>query len=61
MGFFIGIVACQRGLATKGGAEGVGLAVTQTVVVSFFGIWAFNSVYNIGFLTLFPNLLVLKG
>ncbi|MCW3039090.1 MAG: transporter substrate-binding protein [Solirubrobacterales bacterium] len=61
MGFFIGIVACERGLATKGGAEGVGLTVTQTVVISFFGIWAFNSVYNIGFLTLFPDLLVLKG
>lgn len=61
MGFFIAMVACQRGLSTKGGAEGVGLAVTQTVVVSFFGIWAFNSVYNIGFLTIFPNLLVLKG
>ncbi|WP_354698889.1 hypothetical protein DSM112329_04587 [Paraconexibacter sp. AEG42_29] len=61
MGFFIGIVACERGLATKGGAEGVGLTVTQTVVVSFFGIWAFNSVFNIGFLTIFPDLLVLKG
>lgn len=61
MGFFIGIVACERGLATKGGAEGVGLTVTQTVVISFFGIWAFNSVYNIGFLTIFPDLLVLKG
>ena len=61
MGFFIAMVACQRGLATKGGAEGVGLTVTQTVVVSFFGIWMFNSVYNIGFLTLFPDLLVLKG
>lgn len=61
MGFFIGIVACERGLATKGGAEGVGLTVTQTVVTSFFGIWAFNSVYNIGFLTIFPDLLVLKG
>jgi len=61
MGFFIAMVACQRGLATKGGAEGVGVTVTQTVVVSFFGIWAFNSVYNIGFLTLFPDLLVLKG
>lgn len=61
MGFFIAMVACQRGLATKGGAEGVGTTVTQTVVVCFFGIWAFNSVYNICFLTLFPDLLVLKG
>jgi len=61
MGFFIAMVACQRGLATKGGAEGVGLTVTQSVVVSFFGIWMFNSVYNIGFLTIFPDLLVLKG
>jgi phospholipid/cholesterol/gamma-HCH transport system permease protein len=61
MGFFIAMVACQRGLATKGGAEGVGITVTQTVVVCFFGIWMFNSVYNIGLLTLFPDLLVLKG
>ncbi len=61
MGFFIAMVACHRGLATKGGAEGVGIAVTQTVVVSFFGIWMFNSVFNIGFLTIFPDLLVLKG
>jgi len=61
MGFLVALIACQRGLATKGGAEGVGNAVTQTVVLSFLGIWLLNSVYNIAFLTLFPDLLVLKG
>jgi phospholipid/cholesterol/gamma-HCH transport system permease protein len=61
MGFLIAMIACQRGLATKGGAEGVGLTVTQTVVLSFFAIWMLNSVYNIALLTLFPDLLVLKG
>lgn len=61
MGFFLALVACQRGLATKGGAEGVGRTVTQTVVVSFFGIWLINSIYNLGYITLFPDLSLLRG
>nr|MBA3348444.1 ABC transporter permease [Actinomycetota bacterium] len=32
-GFFIGVVAAQRGLSARGGAEGVGRAVAETVVI----------------------------
>jgi phospholipid/cholesterol/gamma-HCH transport system permease protein len=61
IGLMLGLVACQKGLATKGGAEGVGRTVNQTVVVSFVGIWAINSLYNIAVLTLFPELSVQRG
>jgi phospholipid/cholesterol/gamma-HCH transport system permease protein len=61
IGFFVGIVACHKGLTSKGGAEGVGRAVNQTVVITFFGIWLFNSLFQLAFLTLFPQSSVLRG
>ncbi len=33
-GFFISIIACNRGLSTEGGTEGVGRATTETVVIT---------------------------
>jgi phospholipid/cholesterol/gamma-HCH transport system permease protein len=61
LGFFVGIVACQKGLSARGGAEGVGRAVNQTVVITFFGIWLINSLFNTGYLTIVPNALGIKG
>jgi phospholipid/cholesterol/gamma-HCH transport system permease protein len=61
LGFFIGVVACQKGLSAKGGAEGVGRVVAETVVVTYFGVWFFNSVFNTAYLTLFPDSLGIKG
>jgi phospholipid/cholesterol/gamma-HCH transport system permease protein len=61
MGVFIGAVACQKGLSCKGGAEGVGRCVNQTVVLSFLGIWLINSVFNTAYLTLFPQVIIAKG
>jgi len=61
IGFFLGIVACQKGFSAKGGAEGVGRAVSQTVVISFFGIWLINSLFNMAYMTMFPEALGLKG
>jgi phospholipid/cholesterol/gamma-HCH transport system permease protein len=61
MGFFVGLIACQRGLSCKLGAEGVGRAVNQTVVTTFFGIWLINSFFNLAFLTLFPDASVFRG
>jgi len=61
LGFFVGIVACQKGLSAKGGGEGVGRAVAQTVLITFFGIWLINSLFNTGYLTVFPNALGIKG
>jgi phospholipid/cholesterol/gamma-HCH transport system permease protein len=61
LGFFVGVVACHKGLTSRGGAEGVGRAVNQTVVIAFFGIWAFNSMFQLAYLTLFPQSSVLRG
>lgn len=61
LGFFVGIVACYKGISSRPGAEGVGRAVSETVMITFFGIWLFNSLYNLAYLTLLPNAAVLKG
>jgi phospholipid/cholesterol/gamma-HCH transport system permease protein len=61
IGFFVGVVSCHKGLSSKGGAEGVGRAVNQTVVIAFFGIWLINSLFNLGYLTMFPETAVLRG
>jgi phospholipid/cholesterol/gamma-HCH transport system permease protein len=61
MGFLVGVVACQRGLSAGGGADGVGRAVNETVVISFVGIWVLNVLFNLAFLTLFPDASVLRG
>jgi phospholipid/cholesterol/gamma-HCH transport system permease protein len=37
-GFVIGLIACQQGLATSGGAEGVGRRTTAAVVTSLFAL-----------------------
>lgn len=38
-GFMIGVIACYKGLATKGGTQGVGHATTHTVVVCSVAIF----------------------
>lgn len=40
----IALVACYKGLNTRGGAEGVGKATTQSVVMSFILIILFNCI-----------------
>ncbi|HEY1974720.1 MAG TPA: ABC transporter permease, partial [Pseudonocardia sp.] len=42
LGVFIGVVCAQKGLSAKGGAEGVGRAVNQAVVLNFAAIWVIN-------------------
>ena len=37
-GFFIGIIACYNGITATGGADGVGRATTNTVVVSSLSV-----------------------
>jgi len=36
--FFIGVIACYNGINTRGGADGVGKATTNTVVVSSIAV-----------------------
>lgn len=42
----IGLVACQRGLATRGGAQGVGRSTTSAVVVVLFGLVVLDAVFT---------------
>ena len=51
-GFFavlIGLVACQRGLQTRGGAQGVGSSTTSAVVVVLFGLVGLDAVFTMVF------------
>ena len=55
-GAIIAIVCCYKGLTAKGGAEGVGRAVNQAVVIAFLGIGAFNYVFTQTLLATHPEL-----
>lgn len=58
VGLFIGIVCAQKGLNSKGGAEGVGKAVNQAVVLCFAAVWVINFIVNAVLLGLFPDILL---
>ena len=45
----IAMIACQQGLATSGGAEGVGRRTTSTVVVSLFTIILIDATFSVFF------------
>lgn len=60
-GAFVGVVSCYKGINASGGTEGVGRAVNQAVVITFFGLWAFNSMWNSVVLAAFPNGQGLRG
>jgi phospholipid/cholesterol/gamma-HCH transport system permease protein len=59
-GAIIAIVCCYKGMSASGGAEGVGRAVNQAVVISFLGIGAFNYVFTQTLLGTHPGILVIK-
>lgn len=45
-GLLGGLIACHRGLATKGGPKGVGEAVNETVVISFMALFLANALIS---------------
>ena len=59
-GAIIAIICCYKGLTAKGGAEGVGRAVNQAVVISFMTIGAINYVFTQTLLATHPELQVLR-
>jgi phospholipid/cholesterol/gamma-HCH transport system permease protein len=59
-GAIIAIVCCYKGMTASGGAEGVGRAVNQAVVVTFLAIGAFNTVFTQTLLATHPSILVIK-
>ena len=48
-GWAIALVACQRGLATRGGAAGVGLSTTSAVVASLFSLVILDALFTVVF------------
>ena len=48
-GASIALIACERGLATTGGAEGVGRATTSAVVTSLFAIVVLDAIFTVVF------------
>jgi phospholipid/cholesterol/gamma-HCH transport system permease protein len=48
-GWSIALVACQRGLATRGGAAGVGVSTTSAVVASLFALVVIDALFTVIF------------
>ena len=59
-GAIIAIVCCYKGMSASGGAEGVGRAVNEAVVISFLGFGAFNYIFTQTLLATHPSILVIK-
>ena len=55
-GAIIAIVCCYKGMTASGGAEGVGRAVNQAVVIAFMGIFAFNYAFTQVLLATHPEI-----
>jgi phospholipid/cholesterol/gamma-HCH transport system permease protein len=55
-GAMIAIVCCYKGLTASGGAEGVGRAVNQAVVIAFLGIGAIDYTFTQTLLATHPAL-----
>ncbi|MBJ7470293.1 MAG: ABC transporter permease [Solirubrobacteraceae bacterium] len=59
-GAIISIVCCYKGMTASGGAEGVGRAVNQAVVIAFIGVFAFNYVFTQTLIATHPELSVVR-
>jgi len=46
-GLLIGLIACFQGLSVTGGAEGVGKATTDSVVIAITNVIGFDTLFNI--------------
>ena len=60
-GAIIAIVCCYKGMTASGGAEGVGRAVNQAVVIAFLGVFAFNYVFTQTLLATHPEITVIRS
>ncbi len=59
-GAIISIICCYKGMTASGGAEGVGRAVNQAVVVSFLAFGTFDYVFTGLLLATHPQILQIK-
>ncbi len=59
-GALISIICSYKGLTASGGAEGVGRAVNQAVVLSFLAFGSFDYIFTQTLLATHPQILVIK-
>jgi phospholipid/cholesterol/gamma-HCH transport system permease protein len=59
-GAIIAIVCCYKGMSASGGAEGVGRAVNEAVVLAFTAIGSFDFIFTQTLLATHPQILVIK-
>src|SRR6201747_3072187 len=59
-GALIAVVCSYKGMTASGGAEGVGRAVNEAVVISFLGIGAFNYAFTQTLLATNPELQTIR-
>lgn len=59
-GAIIAIVCCYKGMNARGGAEGVGRAVNQAVVIALLGVFAFNYVFTQALLATHPEITAIR-
>jgi phospholipid/cholesterol/gamma-HCH transport system permease protein len=59
-GAIVAIVCCYKGMTASGGAEGVGRAVNQAVVIAFLGVGAFNYIFTQLLLGTHPELSMVR-
>jgi phospholipid/cholesterol/gamma-HCH transport system permease protein len=59
-GAIIAIVCCYKGMSASGGAEGVGRAVNQAVVICLLAVGSFNYIFTQVLLATHPSILVIK-
>jgi phospholipid/cholesterol/gamma-HCH transport system permease protein len=55
IGIVVAVVSCYKGLNAGGGTQGVGKAVNQTIVIAFFFVWMLDALFNLAYLSLFPQ------
>ena len=59
-GAITAIICCYKGMTASGGAEGVGRAVNQAVVMAFLAIGAFNYVFTQTLLATHPEINIIR-
>jgi phospholipid/cholesterol/gamma-HCH transport system permease protein len=59
-GALTAIICCYKGMTASGGAEGVGRAVNQAVVMTFMSIGAFNYVFTQTLLATHPEINIIR-
>ena len=59
-GAIVAIVCSYKGMNASGGAQGVGIAVNEAVVIAFLGVFAFNYVFTQTLLATHPEISTIK-